>query len=146
MEENTTPKHPVLMALTTKFAEENKVLSDKIVELEAKLEKQIQAQSTKFYEQLANEEKLKEILVEAINDSEITAELAQSIAGLFEIELTEEVEIELTFKVQASFSVPIGFDPDELAQEIGIETSFHGLAQEYYNSDYYELDDWNITS
>jgi hypothetical protein len=127
--------HPVLQQL-----------KDKITELEAKLEQQRQASSTKFYEQLATEEKLKEILVEAINDSEITAELAQSIAGLFEIELTEEVEIELTFKVQASFSVPIGFDPDLLAQEIGIETSFHGLAQEYYNNDYYELDDWNITS
>ena len=127
--------HPVLQQMR-----------DTIAELEAKIEQQSQAHSTRFYEQLATEEKLKEILVEAINDSEITAELAQSIAGLFEIELTEYVEIELTFKVQAGFNVPIGFDTDLLAQEVGIETSFHGLAEEYYNSDYYELDDWQITS
>jgi hypothetical protein len=127
--------HPVLQQL-----------NEKIADLEAKIEQQSQAHSTRFYEQLATEEKLKEILVEAINDSDISAELAQSIAGLFEIELTEYVEIELTFKVQASFNVPIGTDTDLLAQEVGIETSFHGIAEEYYNSDYYELDDWNITS
>jgi hypothetical protein len=137
MEENTTPTstHPVLQQL-----------KDKIVELETKLEQQLQASSTKFYEQMATEERLKEILVEGINDSEITNEFAQSIAGLFEIELTEYVEMELTFKVQASFNVPIGTDTDLLAQEVGIETSFHGLAEEYYNSDYYELDDWNVSS
>jgi hypothetical protein len=146
MEENTTPKHPVLMALTTKFAEENKVLSDKIVELEAKLEKQIQAQSTKFYEQLANEEKLKEILVEAINDSEITNEFAKSIADIFDIELTEEVEMELTFKVQATFTVPIGFDTDSLASDFGITENPLGVAEEYLDNSYWELDDWNITS
>jgi hypothetical protein len=126
--------HPVLQQL-----------KDKIVELEAKLEEHRQASSTKFYEQMATEEKLKEILVEAVKDSDISAELAQSIAELFEIELTEYVELELTFKVQASFNVPIGTDTDLLAQEIGIETSFHGLAEEYYNSDYYELDDWNVS-
>ena len=98
--------HPVLQQL-----------NEKIADLEAKIEQQSQAHSTRFYEQLATEEKLKEILVEAINDSEISAELAQSIAGLFEIELTEYVEIELTFKVQASFNVPIGTDTDLLAQE-----------------------------
>jgi len=120
-------------------------LKDKIVELEAKLEEHRKASSTKFYEQMATEEKLKEILVEAVKDSDISAELAQSIAELFEIELTEYVELELTFKVQASFNVPIGTNTDLLAQEIGIETSFHGLAEEYFNSDYYELDDWNVS-
>jgi hypothetical protein len=127
--------HPVLQQL-----------KDKIVELEAKIEQQSQAHSTKFYEQLATEEKLKEILVEAINDSDISAELAQSIAELFEIELTEEVEMELTFKVQATFTVPIGFDHDSLAGDFGITENPLGVAEEYLDNSYWELDDWNITS
>lgn len=127
--------HPVLQQL-----------KDTIAELEKQIEERRASSLHRANEMLANEEKLKEVLVEGINDSEITNEFAKSIADIFDIELTEQIEVEFTFKVQASFNVPIGFDPDELASEVGIETNFIGNAEDYLNHDYWELDDWNITS
>ena len=101
---------------------------DKIAVLEQLLEEKKQQARQRASEMVANEEKLREVLVEGINDSEITYEFAQGIADIFGIELTEEIAVEFTFKVQASFTVPIGFDSDELASEVGIKTEFIGNA------------------
>lgn len=127
--------HPVLQQL-----------KDRIAELEKDIENRRASSLHRANEMVANEEKLKEVLVEGINDSEITNEFAQAIADIFGIELTEDIEVEFVFKVQASFSVPIGFDPDDLASEVGIRTEFIGNASDYLNSDYWELDDWNVSS
>jgi sugar-specific transcriptional regulator TrmB len=127
--------HPVLQQL-----------KDRIAELEKEIEQRKEQSRQRAYEIVANEEKLKEVLVEGINDSEITNEFAKSIADIFDIELTAQIDVEFVFRVQASFNVPIGFDPDDLANDVGIETNFIGNAEEYLNHDYWELDDWNITS
>jgi hypothetical protein len=127
--------HPVLQQL-----------KDTIAELEKQIEERRASSLHRANEMLANEEKLKEVLVEGINDSEITNEFAKSIADIFDIELTEEVEMELTFKVQATFTVPIGFDTDSLASDFGITENPLGVAEEYLDNSYWELDDWNITS
>lgn len=127
--------HPVLQQL-----------KDRIAELEKEIEERKQQSRQRAYDIITNEEKLQEVLVEGIKDSEITNEFAKSIADIFDIELTEQIEVEFVFKVQASFNVPVGFDPDDLASEVGIETNFIGNAEDYLNHDYWELDDWNITS
>lgn len=142
MEENATSNHPVLTALNGKITE----LVNRIAELEKDIETRKEQSRQRAVEMVENEEKLQEVLVEGINDSEITNEFAQSIADIFGIELTEDIEVEFVFKVQASFNVPIGFDPDDLASEVGIRTEFIGNASDYLNHDYWELDDWNVSS
>ena len=97
--ENATSNHPVLTALNGKITE----LVNRIAELEKEIETRKEQSRQRAYDIVANEEKLKEVLVEGINDSEITNEFAQSIADIFGIELTEEIEVEFVFKVQASF-------------------------------------------
>lgn len=141
--ENTeaTSNHPVLTALNGKIAE----LVDRIDVLEKLLEEKREQARQRANEIVANEEKLQEVLVEGIKDSEITYEFAESIAEIFGIELTEEIAVEFTFKVQASFTVPVGFDSDELASEVGIKTEFLGKADEYLNNDYWELHDWEVS-
>jgi hypothetical protein len=127
--------HPVLQQL-----------KDRIAELEKEVEERKEQSRQRAREIMDREAKLQEVLVEGINDSEITNEFAKAIADIFDIELTEDIEVEFVFKVQASFSVPIGFDPDDLASEVGIRTEFIGNADEYLQNDYWELDDWNVSS
>lgn len=127
--------HPVLQQL-----------NDKIAQLEKEVEERKEQSRLRASEIMDREAKLQAVLVEGINDNEITNEFAQAIADIFDIELTEQIEVEFVFKVQATFNVPIGFDPDDLASEVGIETNFIGNAEEYLNHDYWELDDWNVSS
>ena len=131
--ENPTPtsNHPVLSALNTeieKLKEENKNLW------------------SSFGMMSRNVEMLEDWVKEAITNSQIDFDTATEIAEIFGFTLTEEVEMELTFKVQASFTVPIGFDHDSLAGDFGITENPLGVAEEYLDSSSWELDDWNITS
>lgn len=132
--ETTTPtsNHPVLSALNTELARlttENKNLWDSLAMMSR------------------NVESLEDWLKEALTVSgEIEFDTATEIADIFNITLTEEVEMELTFKVSATFTVPIGTDHDSLASEVGIDEVFTGQAEEYLESSSWELDDWNITS
>jgi hypothetical protein len=134
MEENTTPtsNHPVLSALNTeleRLTTENKSLWDSLGMMSR------------------NVESLEDWLKEALTISgQIDFDTATEIADIFNITLTEEVEMELTFKVSATFTVPIGTDHDSLASEVGIDEVFTGQAEEYLESSSWELDDWNITS
>jgi hypothetical protein len=139
MEEN---KHPVLTALNDKISE----LLTKIAELEKEIEDRKEQSRQRANSFVADIQKLEEVLVEGIKDSEITQEFAESIADIFGVELTEEIAVEFTFKVQASFTVPIGFDSDELANEVGISTEFVGDARDFLNNDFWELTDWEVSS
>ena len=125
--------HPVLQQL-----------KDRIDELEKEIEERKQQSRQRASDIVANEEKLKEILVEGINDSEITNEFAQSIADIFGIELLRNVAISLVFHVEASLQVPYGADLDELAEEVGIETKFYGKAGDYLDYDTWELYDYSV--
>lgn len=133
MEENTNPtsNHPVLSALNEELARlttENKNLWDSLGMLSR------------------NVEALEDWVKEALTNSQIDFDTATEIAEIFGFTLTEEVEMELTFKVQATFTVPIGFDQDSLASDFGITENPLGVAEEYLDNSYWELDDWNITS
>ena len=134
MEENTNPtsNHPVLSALNEELARlttENKELWQALGMM------------------TRNTEALEDWLKEALTISgQIDFDTATEIAEIFGFTLTEEVEMELTFKVQATFTVPIGFDHDKLAEDFGITENPLGVAEEYLENSHWELDDWNITS
>jgi hypothetical protein len=134
LEENTTPlrsNHPVLSALNEEVAK-------------------LTADNKNLWEALGmmsrNVETLEDWVKEAITNSQIDFDTATEIAEIFGFTLTEEVEMELTFKVQATFTVPIGFDHDKLAEDFGITENPLGVAEEYLENSHWELDDWNITS
>ena len=132
MEENTQSNHPVLSALNTeleRLTTENKDLWQALGMM------------------TRNVEALEDWLKEALSISgQIDFDTATEIAEIFGFSLTEEVEMELTFKVQATFNVPIGFDHDKLAEDFGITENPLGVAEEYLENSHWELDDWNITS
>jgi len=141
MEENTNPtsNHPVLFALNNKITE--------LLEANAKHEETIKNLFETISMMTTNVEALEDWLKEALTiTGEIEFDTATEIADIFNITLTEEVEMELTFKVSATFTVPIGTDHDSLASEVGIDENFTGQAEEYLESSSWELDDWNITS
>jgi hypothetical protein len=129
--ENPQSNHPVLSSLKdelVKLSVENKNLWDSLGMMSR------------------NVEALEDWLQGAISHSHIDFDKAEEIAEIFNISLTEEVEMELTFKVSATFTVPYGTDHDSLASEVGIDEVFTGQAEEYLESSSWELDDWNITS
>ena len=131
--ENATPtsNHPVLSVINAEVARlttENKNLWDSLGMLSR------------------NVELLEDWVKEALTVSQIDFDTATEIAEIFGFTLTEEVEMELTFKVSATFTVPIGFDHDKLAEDFGITENPVGLAEEYLDYSHWELDDWNITS
>lgn len=141
MEENTNPtsNHPVLFALNNKITE--------LLEVNTKHEETIKH----LWEALAMETTKAEVLEDWLKEAltitgEIEFDTAQEIAEIFNITLTEEVEMELTFKLSVAFTVPIGTDTDSLASEIGIDEVFTGQAEEYLESSSWELDDWQVTS
>ena len=129
--ENPTSNHPVLSALNEqvdKLTKDNKDLWQALGMM------------------TRNTEALEDWLKEALTVSQIDFDTATEIAEIFGFSLTEEVEMELTFKVQATFNVPIGFDHDKLAEDFGITENPLGVAEEYLENSHWELDDWNITS
>ncbi len=134
MEDNTTPlrsNHPVLSALNEqveKLTKENKDLWQALGMM------------------TRNVEALEHWVKEAITNSQIDFDTATEIAEIFGFTLTEEVEMELTFKVSATFTVPVGFDHDKLAEDFGITENPLGVAEEYLDNSHWELDDWQITS
>jgi DNA-directed RNA polymerase sigma subunit (sigma70/sigma32) len=141
MEENTNPtsNHPVLFALNNKITE----LTELNVQHEETLKNLWQALGM----MTTNVEALEDWLKEALSISgQIDFDTATEIAEIFGFSLTEEVEMELTFKVQATFNVPIGFDHDKLAEDFGITENPLGVAEEYLENSHWELDDWQITS
>jgi hypothetical protein len=141
MEENTNPtsNHPVLFALNNKITE--------LTALNVQHEETIKNLFEALGMMTKNVEALEDWLKEALTiTGEIEFDTAQEIAEIFGFSLTEEVEMELTFKVSATFTVPIGFDHDSLASDFGITENPLGVAEEYLDNSSWELDDWNITS
>jgi len=122
MEENTTPKHPVLIALTTKFAEENKVLTERIAELtneteinKATIKDLHQRLQLKAKEVFDKETYLNETLMNAIENG-YDRETIFYVANELDVSLTQLK----TFVVQAEFQVEViipideEFDADDL--------------------------------
>jgi hypothetical protein len=134
LEDNTTPlrnNHPVLSALNTeleRLTAENKSLWDSLGMMSR------------------NVEALEDWLQGAISHSHIDFDKAEEIAEIFNISLTEEVEIEMTFKVSATFTVPYGTEHEHIVSDFGITENPLGLAEEYLDNSSWELDDWQTTS
>jgi hypothetical protein len=131
MEENIQSNHPVLSALNTeleRLTTENKDLWQALGMM------------------TRNVESLEDWVKEAVEVSQIDFDTATEIAEIFGFNLTQEVEVEMTFKVSATFTVPVGTDADSLVGDFGITENPIGLAEEYLDSSSWELDDWNITS
>ena len=134
MEDNTTPlrsNHPVLSALNEqvdKLTKDNKDLWQALGMM------------------TRNVEALEDWLKEALTVSQIDFDTATEIAEIFGFTLTEEVEIEMTFKVSATFTVPIGTEHEHLVSDFGITENPLGLAEEYLDNSSWELDDWQTTS
>jgi hypothetical protein len=131
--ENATPtsNHPVLSSLKdelVKLSVENKNLWDSLGMMSR------------------NVEALEDWLKEALTVSQIDFDTATEIAEIFGFTLTEEVEIEMTFKVSATFTVPIGTEHEHLVSDFGITENPLGLAEEYLDNSSWELDDWQTTS
>jgi hypothetical protein len=129
--ENPQSNHPVLSSLKdelVKLSVENKNLWDSLGMMSR------------------NVEALEDWLKEALTVSQIDFDTATEIAEIFGFTLTEEVEIEMTFKVSATFTVPIGTEHEHLVSDFGITENPLGLAEEYLDNSSWELDDWQITS
>lgn len=129
--ENATSNHPVLTSLNTEV-ENLKTANKNLWDALGVMSRNVEA--------------LEDWVKEALTNSQIDFDTATEIAEIFDFTLTEEVEMELTFKVQATFTVPIGFDHDKLAEDFGITENPLGVAEEYLENSHWELDDWNITS
>jgi hypothetical protein len=129
--ENPQSNHPVLSSLKdelVKLSVENKNLWDSLGMMSR------------------NVEALEDWLKEALTVSQIDFDTATEIAEIFGFTLTEEVEIEMTFKVSATFTVPIGTEHEHLVSDFGITENPLGLAEEYLDNSSWELDDWQTTS
>jgi hypothetical protein len=91
----------------------------------------------------ALESKLKELL----DDEEISVEVAQAIAEIFDgITLTKQVEIVYTISATVTVEVPYGADADEVANSTYVErvefyTDFDGADVLEVDHD---VDDWNV--
>jgi len=91
----------------------------------------------------ALESKLKELL----DDEEISVEVAQAIAEIFDgITLTKQVEIAYTISATVTVEVPYGADADEVANSTYVErvefyTDFDGADVLEVDHD---VDDWNV--
>ena len=139
--ENTTPlrsNHPVLSQLNSEIAE--------LTALNVQHEETMKNLWEALGMMTTNVEALEDWLKEALSVSQIDFDTATEIAEIFGFTLTEEVEIEMTFKVSASFTVPIGTEHEHLVSDFGITENPLGLAEEYLDNSSWELDDWQTTS
>jgi len=127
MENNTTPKHPVLIALTTKFAEENKVLTDTIATLEAKVKDLQERLQLKAKEVFDKHEYLSQVLMNAI-ENEYDRETIFYIANELDVELVQKK----TYTIQVEFEVEVSLPIDEKFDASDVDYSlYHEHIEDY---------------
>ena len=127
MENNTTPKHPVLIALTTKFAEENKVLTDTIATLEAKVKDLQERLQLKAKEVFDKHEYLSQVLMNAI-ENEYDRDTIFYIANELDVELVQKK----TYTIQVEFEVEVSLPIDEKFDASDVDYSlYHEHIEDY---------------
>lgn len=127
MEDNTTPKHPVLIALTTKFAEENKVLSDTIATLEAKVKDLQERLQLKAKEVFDKHEYLNQVLMNAV-ENEYDRDTIFYIANELDVELVQKK----TYTIQVEFEVEVSLPIDEEFDASDVDYSlYHEHIEDY---------------
>ena len=136
MEENTTPesKHPVLIALTTKFAEENKVLSERIAELtneteinKATIKDLHQRLQLKAKEVFDKHEYLNQVLMNAV-ENDYDRDTIFYIANELDVELVQKK----TYTIQVEFEVEVSLPIDEEFDASDVDYSlYHEHIEDY---------------
>lgn len=136
--------HPVLKALNEKI---EKLEKDLAVSEQYRSTNADQLRSVR-YDHDSKKLKLKDVLVELVNDEDLEYDHAKTIADIFDIILTKQVEIEYTITATATIEVPINADPDEVADNVyceRVDFSTYESDYEVLESDY-DVTDWNIRS
>jgi hypothetical protein len=134
LEENTTPKHPVLIALTTKFAEENKVLTERIAELtneteinKATIKDLHQRLQLKAKEVFDKHEYLNQVLMNAV-ENEYDRDTIFYIANELDVELVQKK----TYTIQVEFEVEVSLPIDEEFDASDVDYSlYHEHIEDY---------------
>jgi hypothetical protein len=136
--------HPVLTALNEKVES----LEKQLAEAERYRASNADQVRTLRYDHDSKKLKLKDVLVELVNEEDLHYDNAKTIADIFDILLTKRVDVEYTITATATIEIPINADEDEVADEIYCER----IEFNSYNSDYeiletdYDVSDWNIRS
>jgi len=134
LEENTTPKHPVLIALTTKFAEENKVLTERIAELTNETEinsatikdlhQRLQLKAKEVFDKATY---LNETLMNAIENG-YDRDTIFYIANELDVELVQKK----TYTIQVEFEVEVSLPIDEEFDASDVDYSlYHEHIEDY---------------
>jgi hypothetical protein len=129
--------HPVLKGLYERIADLEKQLdTQKTIASEA--QGRLRNQETAYRD---NEGKLQDILIEALGDEEITKEVADSIAELYDLDLRKVFSLTVQVEVYVEVSAPVGTDPQEIVDNIGF--GYGGVT--YSGEGDLESDNWEIT-
>jgi hypothetical protein len=129
--------HPVLKGLYERIADlEKQVETQKTIASEAQA--RLRNQETAYRD---NEGKLQDILIEALGDEEITKEVADSIAELYDLDLRKVFGLTIQVEVYVEVSAPVGTDPQEIVDNIGF--GYGGVT--YSGEGDLESDNWEIT-
>jgi predicted DNA-binding protein YlxM (UPF0122 family) len=136
--------HPVLKALNERI---EKLEKDLAVSEQYRATNADQLRSVR-YDHDSKKLKLKDVLVSLVEEEDLHYDNAKTIADIFDIVLTKQVEIEYTITATATIEVPINADPDEVADNVyceRVDFSTYESDYEVLESDY-DVTDWNIRS
>lgn len=87
-----------------------------------------------------NEGKLQDILIQALSDEEIEQDVADSIAGLYDLDLRKVFALNITVTLSVEVSAPVGTELSDIADNIGI--GYGGIT--YSGEGELESDSWEI--
>lgn len=142
--EPAVSSHPVLVVLNEKIEKLEKDLATS-EGYRTSIADQIRSVR---YDHDAKKLKLKDVLVELVEQEELTFENASKIAEIFDIMLTKRIDIEYKITAVVTIEVPINADEDDVADNLYCDRVDFST----YNSDYevlesdYDVEDWSVRS
>jgi hypothetical protein len=152
VEVTPTIQHPVLIALNEKVARLEADLSiataekDKLTQSNTFISAQHQKATDKYR---SAEYSLGNLLKELVTDEDLTIEIAQRIADIFDnIALTKRISIRYNVTVGVEVEVPLNADEDEVADQVycdRVTFETHESNYEVLECDF-EVEDWNVVS
>jgi hypothetical protein len=90
-----------------------------------------------------NVEKVKKVVLTALEDETIEEEVAQDIARLLKFELTREVRVMVNVSFDLTVNLAVGEDLDEFIRDLNFEvTGAYGTDSEIASEDY-SIDGWD---
>jgi hypothetical protein len=133
---DTAVSHPVLKGLYERIADLEKQLSVALTSEQYHASRYSDLQSG--YRD--SEGKLQDILIEALSNEEIEQDVADSIAGLYDLDLRKVFALNITVTLSVEVSAPIGTELSDIADNIGI--GYGGIT--YSGEGELESDSWEI--